>query len=71
MKKISIGKMAKRTRFFNQEEIRKILKLLRVMTMGNDYDRALVLFFLQTGCRIQEAWMLDGIKFSLNSRQFF
>jgi site-specific recombinase XerD len=50
MAKVKVGRMAQRQRFYAPDEIEAILK-----TAGEDeYSRALILFFLQTGFRIQE-----------------
>ncbi len=50
MAKIKIGKMAQRQRFFMPDEIEKIIETAK----GDDYSYALVMFFIQTGFRIQE-----------------
>ena len=50
MAKIKVGKMAQRQVFFKPPEIIKILDVAK----KDNYSSALVLFFLQTGFRIQE-----------------
>ena len=50
MENIPIPANKERTRFFSEEEIRKILKAVE----GNDYQTALVLYFLLTGFRVSE-----------------
>lgn len=49
MRWIKVGRMENTIKFFKQDEIRRILAAVA----GNDYEMALVLYFLQTGLRIQ------------------
>ena len=50
MAKVKVGRMAQRQRFFMPEEIEKIVE----KAQESEFELALVLFFLQTGFRIQE-----------------
>ena len=60
MARVKVGRMAQRQRFFMPEEIEKIVEKAR----ENEYDLALILFFLQTGFRIQE--VVDSYWASIN-----
>jgi site-specific recombinase XerD len=64
MAKIKVGKMEQRQRFFNPDDMKRIIDAAQ----GNDFNLALVLFMFQTGFRIQEVVDSRWENISLSNR---